>query len=62
MSLLFQYFALYTQLESMPEEADDELNIDDGENSFFGAKISSKSGAKTSSGKYPATPKIKRKG
>ena len=60
MSLLFQYFALYTQLESMPEEADDELSID-GENSLFGAKISSKSGAKTSPGKYPATPKIKRK-
>ena len=61
-SPLFQYFALYTQLENMPEEdADDELDIDDGGNSF-GVKISSKSGAKMSFGKSAAAAKAKRKG
>ena len=46
----------------MPEEdADDELAIDDGGNSF-GVKISSKNGAKTSFGKSAAAPKAKRKG
>ena len=60
-----QYFALYTQLETMPEEnADAELSVDDdggGENSF-GAKINLKSGAKTNPGKYASIPKTKRKG
>ena len=50
---LFQYFALYTQLENMPGDADDELDIDGGGAKSFGAKLSSKSAA---------APKIKRKG
>ena len=54
---LFQYFALYTQLENMPGDANDELDIDDGGGKSFGVKLSS-----TSDQKSAATPKIKRKG
>ena len=54
---LFQYFALYTQLENMPGDADDELDIDGGGAKSFGVKLSSKSDQKSA-----AAPKIKRKG
>ena len=51
-----QYFALYTQLETLPEDGLSGGRSEDA----FGDKISLKSGAKTSrSG--PATTKVKRK-
>ena len=54
---LFQYFALYTQLENMPGDGEDELDIDDGGTNSFGVKLSSKRDQKSAD-----APKIKRKG